>query len=186
MARVYRLCLGTVLVLTALLAPGCVTADVPPSADDSAPGLSLTDASLPECEVVLSPEPDLEAETGSAARRWSVATGCDIHIGEGGLPIRSEAYVYDPDATRMCGLATWDDARVAVQHVEVAMVDVACLPAYTVLHELCHALSGIQGHTLSGVCASGTSKDKSTRIDEPSLQLVCYGLHCSRFAPEPS
>jgi hypothetical protein len=183
--RVSLLCSTAVLVLLCLLASGCGSADIPPSVDIEPPGRATTnDASLPECEVVFSPGPELEAETRSAASRWSAATGCDIHLGDGGLPIHAEPYVYDPSARRVCGLSTWDDSRVSVQTIAVAMVDLSCLPPYTVLHEMGHALAGIQGHALAGVMAPGSSKAKSTRIDTASLDFVCGGLRCAERAPE--
>lgn len=136
------------------------------------------------CVATFDVAPELLDAGGSAAARWSTASGCDIHVAGGGIPVRAQDYVFNEEGKRACGIATWNDERTAVLEIAVAVVDAACLPPYTVLHEMGHALAGIQGHTLSGVMADAASKAKSTRIDSASLQLACVGLHCSRFEPE--
>lgn len=136
------------------------------------------------CGMAFDPVPELLQDTVSAAARWSVATGCDVRVESGGIPIRAEGYLQDETGDAACGLATWDDARTGVQTISIAMVDIRCLPPYTVLHEMGHALADIQAHSLSGVMAAAASKGKSTRINAASLELVCRGMHCAHFEPE--
>jgi hypothetical protein len=171
--------LGLLVVMAPV--PGCGGSASPPASAD-APGPITPDASV-ECGLSFEADPGLLPEAESAASRWSAATGCDIRVEAGGIPLRAEDRVFD-QGKRVCGLSTWDEARTGVQAIEVAMVDLSCLPPYTVLHEMGHAIANIQAHTLSGVMAAASSKAKSTRIDAASLQLVCLGIACTRFQPE--
>jgi hypothetical protein len=157
-----------ILVLIALLAPGC-GADSPQS--DGAPGLSLTDASV--CAVVFSPVPELEGAANSAASDWSTATGCDITVGPGGIPIVLADSIPDADGAEHQGQTS--DAR------DVVWVHRLAARRYrVVLHEMGHALGG--NHTDTDGCLSGAPGRRNV-IDAAALASVCSALSCPAFAP---
>lgn len=135
------------------------------------------------CEVVLTPkDPTLEAETVAAAARWSQATGCDIHVGEGGVPIwlMPEIPYEDRFVPGLTGY--YEDGRlwIAVTPERQAVV---------IPHEIGHVLHPHVGHVedelpleaRQSLMSSGGGAGHITAAD---LEDVCSELACTAFVPE--
>lgn len=153
--------------------------------------------SPPECRVAFSPDEALRPAAEIAAARWSVATGCEILVADGGIPLVAWPILfveYTPDGQTLladrnvggtmrsiCGLAEWNDADTEVERLHVAL---ACDVEDAVTHEMGHALARIKAHSWSGVMASGENEDRTHVIDVGSLELVCYPFPCASFVPE--
>jgi len=140
--------------------------------------------------AALSPAPELLSATLAAAARWSAATGLDLPVGVGGLPVQLKPIVVrmpdgtaadvDPQlrGTPTCGALTtggeiWMSEAMTEAH--------GCAPmAELVAHELGHAL-GIHSH-LGGLMASPQAP--GGLIDSDALEAVCVAQPCSVFNPE--
>lgn len=114
------------------------------------------DASL-ACERVFSPSPELLELTTSAARQWAEATGCDVHVGEGGVAITLVPSIENEKGEPQCG-ATYrlhDEGGViiGVRGAEISAAPRCRLRARDVLHEAGHALAPRRGHTSEGLMA---------------------------------
>lgn len=147
--------------------------------------------------MAFSPDDALRPAAEFAAARWSVATGCEVVIAEGGVPLVSwpRLFVEYTDDGRallaevnhggtmrsICGLSTWTEDESAVRIIDVSL---ACDEEDAVAHEMGHALAGIRRHSFSGVLASGDNPARTPLIDEGSLDVVCYQLPCARRVPE--
>lgn len=167
----------------ALLAVGCAQGvDIDPEV--VTPDLSPAVEELAEpCGMAFSPDLELLAATEAAAVRWSTATGCDVRVREGGIPIFAYDHLYateEPDR-EICGKATWSEDESEVIYLEVSL---ACNVEDTTTHEVGHALAQLKGHSFTGVMASGHNKNRTELIDEASLELVCYLFDCVGFNPE--
>lgn len=159
------------IALLALLA-ACASPVESPVAE-APPELVLV-AEPPACEVVLSPEAGLVASVEAGAARWSRATGCDVHVGEGGVPVVFATPILRPDGTE--APAATSEARDLVQvDPRHARRDEA------VEHELGHVLGA--GHVASHGVMSG-DKGRTRTIDAASLEAVCAVLPCLAFMPE--
>jgi hypothetical protein len=159
-----------VMVFGPVLA-GCPEAS-PPS-DRALPGLAPTepDASL-ACSVRFSPVPELEGATNSAASDWSTATGCDITVGPGGIPVVLADSIPDAEGVERQGQTS--DAR------DIIWVHrLATRRFRVVLHEMGHALGG--NHTDTDGCLSGAPGRRDV-IDEAALVTVCSALPCPAFS----
>jgi hypothetical protein len=147
----------------------------------------LTDAALMGPFVLHEPEPcgmafdvqapELLAATLTAAERWSAATGCDVRVADGGLPI----IIMDELQT-----TAGDIAAGACRHREgepCSRIDIHSIYGgpRTIAHEIGHALAGVEGHSATGLMAEGAP---GGQIDSASLELVCRRMHCETFAPE--
>lgn len=186
--------------LALALLPSCVSP--PPQNVEAVPGpapsVELAVEQTPEpCGFVFSPAPELHDAAVTAAARWSAATGCDVRVGEGGLPIVAWPILfveYTPDGQTLladhnvggtmrsiCGLADWDAADTEIERLHVAL---ACDEEDAVTHEMGHALARLKRHSLTGVMASGENEDRTHVIDAGSLELVCYSFPCASFVPE--
>lgn len=160
-------------------------------------------ASSPEpepCGMAFDPAPALLAATEDAAARWSAATGCDVRVEAGGVPIVAwyslfveyregrallSSINHGGTMRHICGLSTWTDDDSAVRIIDVSQPYPGCEDTeWSVMHEMFHALVGERGHSESGVGASGNDPDRSPRIDEASLLAVCSRRPCSAFTPE--
>lgn len=131
----------------------------------------LSDASV--CEVRFSPEPALEGAANSAASDWSTATGCDITVGPGGIPIVLADSIPDADGNERQG-QTSDGRDVIWIH------RLATRRYHVVVHEMGHALGG--EHVASDGVLSG-AVPRTNVIDAASLASVCSVLAC---APAPA
>lgn len=151
------------------------TLDMSPS---SAPAEQALDA--PACERVFSPEAGLEAATQAAAERWSAATGCDVHLGEGGWWVlwAGEITIVDAPAGTVGLGATYPDDRATWIARDQSLGDLT----FTVTHEMGHALRAERGHADSGLMAAAAKP--GALIDDASLSFVCATLPCEAFNPE--
>lgn len=149
------------------------------------------------CGMAFDPAPELLGAAEAAARRWSAATGCDVRVQAGGIPIVAwprlfVEYTDDGHALlseinhggamkSICGLSTWERDQAAIRIIDVSL---ACDVDYALAHEMGHALAGVKGHAASGVLAAADDPDRSTVIDEHSLGGVYYSFPCASFVPE--
>jgi hypothetical protein len=186
----------SVLILLLSVASGCGVSppSVRPGADSNADAGVVGEAA---CWVVVTPDGALLAETERAAERWSEATGCDVRVGEGGVPIVAwprlfVEYTADGRALLadinhggtmkpLCGLSSWTEDESAVRIIDVSL---ACDVGDAVTHELGHALAGLKRHSFTGMMAAGDNPARSRVIDAASLELVCYQLPCAAPSPE--
>jgi hypothetical protein len=125
--------------------------------------------------MVFSPATELLDATTRAAARWSAATGCDVRVGTGGIPvvILPEVILNNGEARRSRAVVGSSNDRIEYRRRNLADAG-EIMP-----HELGHMLGGY-GHSDSGVM-KGLPE---TPIDAASLLLVCENLHCESFAPE--
>lgn len=193
------------LLLSLPLALACQKPEgTPPPSGDQLPGRAIySDASAIDeayCFVAFSPDEASRPAFELAAARWSVAMGCEVREGEGGVPISSSRLLFveydaednptlfpdNPDGSRraLCGISIWDDALTHVESIHVALEDVACTAEDAVLHETGHALSGLHRHAADGIMAPGRTPQWSPLITEQSLALACAGTACTAFVPE--
>lgn len=153
---------------------------------EAAPSAAPPEA--PSCAFTFDPEPSLVDATRAAAERWSAATGCDVHVAAGGVPIIAWPSMYStvlPDGSlaidpyegdrRMCG--AWDPGMRAMYVAPCSRP----LP-FSVSHEMGHAL-GTLAHSATGIMAESVAKADDV-IDDASLELVCSVLECPVFVPE--
>lgn len=149
------------------------------------PHCSADVAAQPEpeaCGMVFSPVPELLEATELAAARWSAATGCDVRVGEGGVPV---VYV-DPVADGLVGIGgNGENASGGVYRYEETG---ACAQigqviehstAQTVAHEIGHCI-GQPGHTEDGLM----SPFAKGALNAASLERVCDVFPCAWFNPE--
>jgi hypothetical protein len=175
MARsLLRSALVLVVVAASPLA-GCASAS-PPS-DRASPGLTPTDDASVSCGAAFDPDPVLLADTTAAAARWSAATGCDIRVEAGGVPVQLVLSIKRPDGSDTPGAVTAD-----LSLVEIHQKARGAQRTRTVLHEMGHALGA--GHVHAHGVMSDTAPFDAV-IDAPSLEEVCAHLACSAFVPEP-
>lgn len=132
------------------------------------------------CGAVFTPEPALLAETTAAAARWSAATGCDVRVGDGGIPVRLVDMLYDDAGhaqPEMFGLQHWTESGEIV-------IDVTALRSQPVIpHEMGHALFPRHGHVDDDVSLM-SSHGGAWRITAADLAFVCEGFPCALFTPE--
>lgn len=194
------------LLLSLPLALACQKPEgTPPPSGNQPPEraiYSAPDAEVGEayCYVAFGPDAGSRPGFELAAARWSVAMGCEVREGEGGIPITSSHLLFveydadgyptlfpdNPDGSRraLCGISIWNDARSGVESIHVALADTACTPEEAVGHELGHALSKLTRHAADGLMAPGRTPEWSPLITEQSLALACAGTPCTAFAPE--
>lgn len=147
--------------------------------------------------MAFSPDEALRPAAELAAARWSLATGCEVVVAEGGIPLVSwsRLFVEYTDEGRallsdinhggtmksLCGLSTWTEDESAVRIIDVSL---ACDEEDAVTHEMGHALARLRRHSFTGVMASGDNPARSPIIDAASLDLVCFELPCPAIEPE--
>ncbi len=138
-----------------LFVMGCGACGV---ANEAAPDVAPEQAPV-RCEVVFSPEPDIAELTENAALEWGEATGCDVHTGDGGIPVRFVARILNPAGEPQCGVThrvrDASGAIVGAKDIEVSsnLSDRCHLTARDVLHEMGHGLAPRRGHTTEGLLA---------------------------------
>lgn len=186
------------LLLSLPLALACSPEGPPPPSGTRPPERAIySEVGEAYCYVAFSPDEALREEAELAAARWSVATGCEVVLAEGGVPItawRALFVEYAPDdrpilaetndtgtKREKCGLSRWDDEDRAVVQIDVSL---ACDTEDAVAHEMGHALSGLKRHSFTGVMADGHNPDRTPLIDVGSLEIVCYARPCPRRVPE--
>lgn len=131
----------------------------------------------PRCALVLTPQPALADATQLAAERWSAATGCDVRVGAGGVPVVHVTGLTTTRGKRAAGAwrHTGDNVCKRID------IDDELGGPRTVAHEVGHCL-GAHGHASSGLTAEGAG---SGVIDAATLEHVCSQVPCSAFSIEP-
>lgn len=168
-----------VLLLSLPLAPACNPDVVPPPPRRAAGASDLSSSpSVGEayCYVAFSPDEALRYDTEIAAARWSLATGCEVVVAEGGIPVVLASSILRPDGSESPGVTSAERDLV-----EINAQAGAEQRASAVLHELGHALGG--DHTESDGVLSG-KKGRRDVIDAPALVTVCSRLSCGVLSPE--
>lgn len=165
-----------VLLLTCSVALGCGGDAIPPSAAAGTPGPTLIGAA--HCAATFSPDAALLEATELAAARWSVATGCEVVVAEGGVPVELAATIPRPDGSEAPGATSAERDLVRI-NMRVGKAQ----RERTVMHELGHALGG--DHTASDGVLSGAKGGRDV-IDAEALATVCSRLPCTvRNAESP-
>jgi hypothetical protein len=133
---------------------------------------------------VFSPAPELLDAAQVAAARWSTATGCDVHLGEGGILIMGHAGVLDSlvgytshDGMHALGSTQYDPPLTYIDSAQ-SPEDVS----HTVAHEMGHELTGRPGHAADGLMRE--SAPVGSVITTATLDLVCSELPCVWMQPE--
>jgi len=171
------------LALAMLAALGCAQpVGIPEDALDTelVAGPNVLQSQATACVRVFTPEPLLLEATQAAAARWSAATGCDVHVGEGGwaVTLGTEADVPPiPVGSVFRGYTSQGTHTILVS--TMLGLELATL---TVAHEMGHALEGNGSHSVEGLM-SGHARAGSP-IDSASLELVCSELPCVWMRPE--
>lgn len=126
--------------------------------------------------MAFSPVEALRLDVEGAAARWSLATGCDVVVADGGKPVELVASIRRPDGTQAPGWTSEDRSRI---EINVRMREGAAR-ARTVAHEVGHALGG--EHVGRGVLSGEKGYDDV--IDSAALESVCARLSCPAVSPE--
>lgn len=134
------------------------------------------------CGMVFSPVAELLEATEIAAARWSTATGCDVRVGEGGLPVTEQTDMRDRDGDPVNGRALVYSDAVTREYARCDGLVLSTTRAErTVAHEMGHCL-GAMGHASAGMLSEYA--DGGDLIDAAALDLVCANLACAGFNPE--
>lgn len=168
--------------LTAWHLQGCATPEA-----DPAPAFDLVMTTAPigtyetDCSRVFTPTPEAEPYVAAAVERWSQATGCDVRIGEGGIPVAMAPEIISDKGDMMTGVSN----RANCEVYEVFIAEYSTRKYETALHEVGHALhspcDAAHAHTETGIMTYNSRED---RIDEASLSLICEGFDCRAFNTE--
>jgi len=146
---------------------------------------AATEESPAPCEVTFSPDAALLDAFTAAAERWSAATGCDIHIGEGGIRVRivarddadlfnAETGKYAPAVTVMAD----GETRISFSP------DWESRASRAPMHEMGHALSRRSGAHSDDPNALMYWNPTQREITASDLTFVCAELACTLFQPE--
>lgn len=173
--------------LSLVLAISVTCCGSPPLAEQDA-STPLDDAETPApaptepegCGMVFSPVPELLEATELATARWSAATGCDVRVGEGGVPVVfvdpiADGLVGENGETAAGGVYRYELTGVCAQIGQVAEY----MTPQTVAHEMGHCI-GQPGHTEDGLM----SPYAKGQLNAASLQRVCDVFPCAAFVPE--
>lgn len=134
------------------------------------------------CGAVFSADSGIAELVESAATQWSEATGCDVRLGEGGIPVSYVERIVDARGNPQCGethrLRDDSGAILGVDfiHISTNLADRCHLHARDVLHEMGHGLAPHRGHTTEGLMAP--TWDAVDYVDEPARAFVCSELGC--------
>jgi hypothetical protein len=130
----------------------------------------------PRFGLALTPHPALADATQRAAERWSSATGCDVRVAPGGVPVVHVRGLTTTSGKRAAGALrhTGNDVCKRID------IDDELGGPRTVAHEIGHCL-GAHGHAESGLMAEGAG---SGVIEAASLTFVCSKVACTAFQPE--
>jgi hypothetical protein len=184
------------------VAPGqAPTTTVPedPQATHLADG-DVTSADAPHrpCRMAFDPDPELLAATEAAADRWAPATGCDVRVEAGGVPVRAMPRIFiaddeqvvhgdDPNGDRhlVCGVTQhrWD---VGAWAIHVATDSPPCTRPLdeVVAHEVGHAFGPPATHAEGGLSADSNAPRRTSLISDETLEWACSYTDCLAFAPE--
>ncbi len=163
-------------VLTLLLLAACACGEGAGIGADVAP---LTVQPAP-CEVVFSPEIDIAEFTENAALEWSEATGCDVHTGDGGIPISFAERITNDQGEPQCGVTHRVRAEtgeiLGASDIEISTAARCRLTARDVLHEMGHGLAPHRGHTFEGLMTAAPSG--VDHVDDVAVRSICAELGC--------
>lgn len=151
-------------------------------------GCGGTVESVQECSVALEPDAAVADVTDEWAGRWSAATGCDVRVESGGIPVRGVEDTLIEDGRTRCGATRRlhrGDETIQILDVEIDLTPPeGCVGwGYTLGHELGHVI-GARGHTESGLMVEKLSLGTVHMIDAAALELVCAEAKCPAFNPE--
>lgn len=182
-----------VLALLSVLSVACGAADTDYSIEPvSAPVVIAETVETPEavetpapaCRVVFSPEESLRPETEEAAARWSKATGCDVAVGEGGIPVRLvDDLGLSERGTRVHGWTHCLDTSVPCKRSGLVIDLTPEHKPAAMAHEIGHALPAIMAHVTDEHALMDNSGGDGFILAADLVQ-ICSVLHCQAFAPE--
>ena len=141
------------------------------------------------CSATISPTPDLQSAAETASRRLAAATGCELQVAPGGVPLMTGSL------SGMCGATNavvGHESRLIhrVQSIVIDRSTADCADVDSVvLHEAIHLLLDAPGwpqvtaHAASGVFTVHLL-DGGVLLDASSIGLLCSNAVCSRFVPE--
>lgn len=180
----------TLLAALGAVVVGCGSGDA--SDETAAPSretaLSFAHRPAP-CERIFTPDAELFHEVVDATERWSKATGCNIHVGEGGIPVRLVEVVVGANGKQY----PYSGGTYIGPNGPVVQVTAAREP-HDIPHELGHALfpSARPGYPLGHVPPDADGQCRALmcgnggdgHIIEEDLANICEGLPCSAFVAE--
>lgn len=161
-------------ILALLLLGACASPEEAPET------VALTELA-PVCgEVFTVTDPGIPAHiVQDWAERWSVATGCAVTVGEGGIPLRLTADLHGQDGKKLAGDTTFDRQGRPLR-IEL---DPAEFSIETIGHEMGHALALRPQHAADGIL-SLRAPERQPTISAETLATVCERHTCAVFRPE--
>lgn len=124
--------------------------------------------------LVLTPDERLEQVTRDWAAKWSAATGLEVVIGDGGVPVRAFDRVTN-DGKEVCGTTTITDGVPVEIQIDMTPPDRCVGWGYMVGHEIGHALAGDPGHEDDGLMAQKPKLGVQLTVDSG---YVCSRVSC--------
>lgn len=172
------------LVAALVLFAGCACGEETPRAEARVAPAELAQVVVEPrpCEVVFTPAAAIAELVESAAEQWREATGCDVHVGEGGIPVSFVDRILDANGNPQCGEThrVRDESGAILGadfiHISTNKADRCHLPARDVLHELGHGLAPHRGHAAEGLMAAAWNE--VDYVDEVARAFVCQELGC--------
>lgn len=178
----------TLVLVSAVAFSGCAVsfdendaaAGVTTVTEDAVSVAQIDPVEAEPCGMVFSPVPELLDATVAQAARWSVATGCDIRVGEGGVPVVIAEQILAPDGTRRRGVAREESGVLVRIEIERATAIFSNTLDTILGHEIGHVLGA---HAHAG-CLMASPVVNHAPICAADLEAVCASLACSAFNPE--
>jgi hypothetical protein len=180
------------LALCSVLSLACGAADTdaiepvgaPQTVVEAPEVVETVEAAAPACQFVFSPEESLRAETLDAAARWSKATGCDVVVGEGGIPVRLvDDLGLSPRGTRVHGWTHCPDTSTACTQSRLVIDLTPEHKPAAMAHEMGHALPAIMTHVQDEHALMDNSGGDGLILAADLVQ-ICSALPCQAFVPE--
>lgn len=138
--------------------------------------------------AVFSPAEDLDADTRDAVRDWSVATGLDLRVAPGGIPVYSVPQALDGNGDPACAITATSFSSSTGEWMRVDLIELSAdvgwcqSTALRLRHEIGHAIDrckqGTPGHAARGLMAA-QPKSEDTEIDGDALAVVCACAPCN-------
>lgn len=140
------------------------------------------------CDETFSPAPELYDLAKESAYKWQAATGLNVCIRSGGVPVEIVPEAHD-DNGDLCGVAhmMWGAKTGAykgandIYIAEIALDNAVCKSElHVIMHEMGHVISHRNSydppHTAVGLMAYATNT--ITDIDIPTLEFICFRADC--------
>lgn len=143
----------------AILALGCACGAEP----DGDPG-----------PLVLTPDARLEQVTRDWAAKWSEATGLEVVIGDGGVPVRALDRV-TTNGVEVCGNNTITDGVPVEIQIDMTPPERCVGWGYMAGHEIGHVLAADPGHDDDGLMAQRPKLGVQLTVD---ADYVCSRVVC--------